>query len=95
MGKLIIEGLTMEDFMDQLAPMLRMCIKEVLDNQVQDKWLSVEEARNMWSPAISRNTLTKWSELYSFKTQRFGGQKKWLMSDILRQSNTIEKYKQS
>ena len=92
MSRIILYGITEDQLFDRLDFLLQKRIGEAIANHVQEKWLSVDEARKIWQPAISRNTLTKWSALYSFKAERFGGTIKYLFSDLLKQSKIIKQY---
>ncbi len=61
----------------------------------QDKYLSIDETRKMWKPAVSRQTIYGWQQKGLLQRHEINGKPYFLKSEILHACQTIQRYKHS
>lgn len=71
-------------------------ISRIAEAQKQDneKLLSGEEARKLFSPMISKPTLIRWTAGGHLKAYRIGGRVFYRQSEVLQSATTLKKYDQ-
>lgn len=81
---------------DDLKLDVRQIIKEELlsiqQKQFEEKLLSAEETRQMFSPKISRTTLYNWTEQKLLKKYVLGGRIWYKLSEIMEAAKHLQKY---
>lgn len=75
---------------------LREIVKEELSKQQQkqleEKLISPEETRKLFSPAISRGTLYNWEQAGLLKKYNLGGRTWYKYSEIMSAATSLKKY---
>jgi hypothetical protein len=95
MSNLIIQGITMDDFLSKVREMFR---EENLIKQKKEegeKLLSPAEAVKLFKPKISKVTLAKWTSDGRLQVQRIGGRLFYRHGEILSAGCSLKKYKRS
>jgi hypothetical protein len=85
----------------ELDELLTNCIRSIIPEIVsqlnpvafEEKLLSVEEACNVFVPAISRQTLNNWTKENVLKSCKIGGRVFYKRSQIIEAADRIKKYK--
>lgn len=61
----------------------------------EERWVSPEVARNMFDPAVTRQTLHSWAKKGVINSKKFGNQVRYKRSEILKAGATLKKYRRA
>jgi hypothetical protein len=89
MERLLIEGISVKD----LLQIFREIVREELSTTQpsEDKFLSPRQARELWSPAVSRPTLNSWESKGLLSAHWIGRRKFYKESDLHNLMNNIKR----
>lgn len=91
-NQILLNGITAEQFVDLLRPMIREEVQLVISQQ-EEKLISPAEACKLFKPAITKATLTSWTKQGFLQEHRIGGRVFYRQSEILASTLTLGKYK--
>lgn len=82
--------------LDQLKNLLRDVVREEIksdtQNSLSEKLLSPAEVCKMFQPAISKPTLSKWTDAGHLIMYRIGGRTYYKYSEVMEAAKTLKKY---
>ena len=84
---------------EAILPELRLIIQEENKKQslqeLQEKFLSIDEARKLFNPIVSRGTLYNWMDAGLIESYSIGGKRYFKYSELIESIQKIKKYKRS
>lgn len=84
---------------EAILPELRQIIQEEnkrkVSEELQEKFLSIDEGRKMFQPAVSRGTLYNWEAQGYIQSYLIGGKRFFKYSELIEAVQKIKKYKRS
>lgn len=94
MDKLILTQLTFSEIMDGLRSIVREEMRSEREQVHDKKFLSTKEVCNMFSPKISRPTLSRYVKKGLIPQQRMEGRVWYSYSEVVQAIEKIKKYQQ-
>jgi hypothetical protein len=89
---ILLNGISSEQLIELLRPMIRDEVRRVFSEQ-EEKLISPKEACKLFKPAITKATLTSWTEKGWLQEHRIGGRVYYLQSEILASTLKLGKYR--
>ena len=91
-NQILLNGITLDQLVESLRPMIRQEVRLVFSEQ-EERLLSPAETCKLFIPAITKATLTSWTEKGWLQDHRIGGRVFYLKSEVLASTLTLGKYK--
>ena len=91
-NQILLNGISAEQLIESLRPMIREEMRLVFSEQ-EERLLSPAETCKLFIPAITKATLTSWTEKGWLQDHRIGGRVFYLKSEVLASTLTLGKYK--
>ena len=91
-NQILLNGISAEQLIESLRPMIREEVRLVFSEQ-EERLLSPAETCKLFIPAITKATLTAWTEKGWLQEHRIGGRVFYLKSEVLASTLTLGKYK--
>ena len=91
-NQILLNGISAEQLIESLRPMIREEVRLVFSEQ-EERLLSPAETCKLFIPAITKATLTSWTEKGWLQDHRIGGRVFYLKSEVLASTLTLGKYK--
>jgi hypothetical protein len=91
-NQILLNGISAEELIESLRPMIREEVRLVFSEQ-EERLLSPAETCKLFIPAITKATLTAWTEKGWLQEHRIGGRVFYLKSEVLASTLTLGKYK--
>lgn len=91
-NQILLNGITIDQLVESLRPMIREEVRLVFSEQ-EERLLSPAETCKLFIPAITKATLTSWTEKGWLQDHRIGGRVFYLKSEVLASTLTLGKYK--
>ncbi len=91
-NQILLNGINAEELIESLRPMIREEVRLVFSEQ-EEQLLSPAETCKLFIPAITKATLTAWTEKGWLQEHRIGGRVFYLKSEVLASTLTLGKYK--
>lgn len=90
--QILLSTIPLPDLLKQFREIIRQ------ENQAEqikqpEKFLSLEEARKVFQPAVGKSTLINWSKDGKIPVHRIAGRVYYKASEILAASQTLKKYR--
>jgi len=89
---IFLSGISIEQLVEHFRPMIREEVRLVFSEQ-DEKYISPAETCKLFIPAITKATLTSWTEKGWLQDHRIGGRVYYFKSEVLACSLTLRKYK--
>lgn len=90
--KIVLIPISEDYFFDKIREIVRDEINKKQAGEFQNKMLSVEEARKLFNPAVSKQTLSKWSKEGLVPAHRIGGRIYYKHSELTEAAKKIRLY---
>jgi hypothetical protein len=68
-------------------------ISQAVAAAMEDRMLSVDDARSLFTPPVSRPTFNKWADADLFPEYRVGGRRYFKKSEIIKAMPQVKRYK--
>ena len=91
-NQILLNGISAEELIESLRPMIREEVRLVFSEQ-EERLLSPAETCKLFIPAITKATLTSWTDKGWLQEHRIGGRVFYLKSEVLASTLTLGKYK--
>ena len=91
-NQILLNGISAEQLIESLRPMIREEVRLVFSEQ-EEQLLSPAETCKLFIPAITKATLTSWTEKGWLQDHRIGGRVFYLKSEVMASTLTLGKYK--
>lgn len=91
-NQILLNGITIDQLVESLRPMIREEVRLVFSEQ-EERLLSPAETCKLFIPAITKATLTSWTEKGWLQDHRIGSRVFYLKSEVLASKLTLGKYK--
>ena len=91
-NQILLNGISAEQLIESLRPMIREEVRLVFSEQ-EERLLSPAETCKLFIPAITKATLTSWTEKGWLQDHRIGGRVFYLKSKVMASTLTLGKYK--
>lgn len=91
-NQILLNGITIDQLVESLRPMIREEVRIVFSEQ-EERLLSPAETCKLFIPAITKATLTSWTEKGWLQDHRIGSRVFYLKSEVLASKLTLGKYK--
>lgn len=91
-NQILLSGITPEQLVEMLRPMVREEIKQVIASQ-EEKLLSPAETCKLFVPPITKATLSSWTAKGVVDVIPMGGRLFYKLSEILEKTKKLGKYK--
>ena len=91
-NQILLNGISAEQLIESLRPMIREEVRLVFSEQ-EERLLSPAETCKLFIPAITKATLTSWTDKGWLQEHRIGGRVFYLKSEVLASTLTLGKYK--
>jgi hypothetical protein len=91
-SQILLNGISAEQLVESLRPMIREELRLVFSEQ-EERLLSPAETCKLFIPAITKATLTAWTEKGWLQEHRIGGRVFYLKSEVLASTLKLGKYK--
>lgn len=91
-NQILLSGISAKQLVDLLRPMVREEVRLVF-SELEEKLLSPSETCKLFIPAITKATLTSWTEKGWLQDHRIGGRVYYLKSEVLASTLKLGKYK--
>ena len=91
-NQILLNGISAEQLIESLRPMIKEEVRLVFSEQ-EERLLSPAETCKLFIPAITKATLTSWTEKGWLQDHRIGGRVFYLKSEVLASTLTLGKYK--
>ncbi len=91
-NQILLNGITIDQLVESLRPMIREEVRLVFIEQ-EERLLSPAETCKLFIPAITKATLTSWTEKGWLQDHRIGSRVFYLKSEVLASKLTLGKYK--
>ena len=91
-NQILLNGITIDQLVESLRAMIREEVRLVFSEQ-EERLLSPAETCKLFIPAITKATLTSWTEKGWLQDHRIGGRVFYLKSEVLASTLTLGKYK--
>jgi hypothetical protein len=91
-NQILLNGISAEQLIESLRPMIREEVRLVFLEQ-EERLLSPAETCKLFIPAITKATLTAWTDKGWLQEHRIGGRVFYLKSEVLASTLTLGKYK--
>ena len=91
-NQILLNGISAEQLIESLRPMIREEVRLVFSEQ-EERLLSPAETCKLFIPAITKATLTSWTEKGWLQDHRIGGRVFYLKSEVMASTLTLGKYK--
>ena len=91
-NQILLNGITIDQLVESLRPMIREEVRLVFSEQ-EERLLSPAETCKLFIPAITKATLTSWTEKGWLQDHRIGGRVFYLKSKVMASTLTLGKYK--
>ena len=91
-NQILFNGITPNQLVELLRPMINEEVLRVFSEQ-EEKLISPAETCKLFQPAITKATLTAWTEKGWLEDHRIGGRVYYLRSEILASTLVLGKYK--
>ncbi len=96
-GQIILNGLTSDEFMDQLGELISKRVQQAICNskkeELQERFLSPSEVCKMFVPKISRQTLSNWTKDGSLQKHIIGRSVYYKYSEVIEAVKAIKRFK--
>ncbi len=79
--------------MKQQQQEMNACLQRLNAKEGEDKYLSVDETRQQWRPAVSRQTIYAWAQKGLLKRHEINAKPYFLKSEVMLACRTIQRYK--
>ena len=93
MDNIVLASFDLNKFKEDLAVMVAQTVKAVKTEELQDKLLAPAEAVKLFQPAITKVTLTAWTNQGLLQDYRFGGRVYYKYSEIMEAGKSLKRYK--
>lgn len=98
-GNLIIQGMAVDQFTEDLAQLIKQAVKEEVQaamkqlkkEELEERFLSIEETCKIFVPAISRQTLHNWTTQGLIKSHAIGRSVFYKYSDIIEAAKPLNR----
>ena len=91
-NQILLNGISAEQLIESLRPMIKEEVRLVFSEQ-EERLLSPAETCKLFIPAITKATLTAWTDKGWLQEHRIGGRVFYLKSEVLASTLTLGKYK--
>ena len=91
-NQILLNGITIDQLVESFRPMIREEVRLVFSEQ-EERLLSPAETCKLFRPAITKATLTAWTDKGWLQEHRIGGRVFYLKSEVLASTLTLGKYK--
>jgi len=91
-NQILLSGISPNQLVELLRPMIREEVRQVMAEQ-EEKLISPAEACKLFKPAITKATLTSWTEKGWLQLHRIGGRNYYLQSEILASTLKLGRYR--
>ena len=91
-NQILLNGISAEQLIESLRPMIKEEVRLVFSEQ-EERLLSPAETCKLFIPAITKATLTSWTEKGWLQDHRIGGRVFYLKSEVMASTLTLGKYK--
>lgn len=90
---ILLSPIRMSDLVASLREIIKEELRAAQGAQEQDKLMSPADACKIFTPKISRGTLSNWTNDGLIPVQRIGGRLWYKHSDLLTAGSTLKRYK--
>ena len=91
-NQILLNGITIDQLVESLRPMIREEVRLIFSEQ-EEQLLSPAETCKLFIPAITKATLTAWTDKGWLQEHRIGGRVFYIKSEVLASTLTLGKYK--
>ena len=91
-NQILLNGISAEQLIESLRPMIREEVRLIFSEQ-EEQLLSPAETCKLFIPAITKATLTSWTDKGWLQEHRIGGRVFYIKSEVLASTLTLGKYK--
>ena len=88
-----IQFISVSELMAVLQPLIENAVEGSIKKDLQEKLLSIDETRKLFSPKISRPTLDKWTDKGILARYYVGGRPYYRYSEIIAAIQNDKRYK--
>jgi len=91
-NQILLSGISPSQLVELLRPMIREEVRLVMAEQ-EEKLLSPAETCKLFKPAITKATLTSWTDQGWLQMHKIGGRNFYLQSEVLASTLKLGRYK--
>jgi hypothetical protein len=95
-GTIILNGLSTDQLMQMIATVVsqqvEQAIRKTKEEDLSERFYSINETRKLFVPALSRQTIYNWSESGKLKKHIISGRVYYKYSEIMQAVKHLKKY---
>ena len=95
-GTIILNGLSTDQLMQMIETVVsqrvEQAIRKTKEEDLSERFLSIEETRKLFVPALTRQTIHNWSESGVLKKHVISGRVYYKYSEIMQAVKHLKKY---
>jgi hypothetical protein len=98
-GQIILNGLSTDHLIeligDVISDKVEAAIRKAKTEDIQEKFLSVEETRKLFVPNLSRQTISNWSQSGILRKHTISGKVYYRYSEVMEAVKSRKRYSRS